>query len=126
MSFASLLIHTVEVYRRSGEEDAYGQPVDFNPSSIPPVNPTHTFPCRLNRKTGGVAMEERSRDVFLTQNVIFTMPGIDIREDDAVRVLDENGAELLPMSKIDSKDFSPGLAGTHHWEIKIITMTGPS
>lgn len=124
MAFESLLIHTVEVYRRSGEEDAFGQPVDFNPSQVT-GDPVHTFPCRLNRKTGGVAMEERSRDVFLTQNVIFTMPGIDIREDDAVRVLDETGAELLPMSKIDSKDFATDLSTTHHWEIKIITMTGP-
>lgn len=125
MSFEALLTHKVEVYRRSGDVDEYGQPVDQNPSQIPLGDPLHIFPCRLNIKSGGLAMEERSRDVFLTKNVIFTMPNIDIEEDDAVRVLDENGNELLPISKIDLRETYTASTSAHHWEIQIVTMAGP-
>jgi hypothetical protein len=124
MAFADLLCHTVEVYRRSGDVDDLGQPVDANPSQMSGP-PTATYPCRLNPKSGGLAMEERSLDVFVQRYTLYTEM-VDIHEDDAVRVLDENGAELLPISKIYSTNVATGFGGSDHLEIELLSQTGPA
>ncbi len=132
MAFADLLCHTVEVYRRSarldgppGDVDRFGQPEDANPSQMPDDQLTHTFRARLQPKSGGLTMEERSIDVYTTTLTLYTEM-VDIIEDDILRVLDENGVELLPKSKIYSKDVAVGFGGSDHLEITLITQSGPN
>ncbi len=125
MAYEDLLPHTVEVYRRSGETDDFGQPVDANPSQIDTSSPTATYPGRLVNKSGGLTMEERSLDVFVTRFTLFTGV-VDIIESDAVRVLDIDGSEILPVAKIESKDLHHAFGTPHHLEISIVTQSGPS
>lgn len=71
-------------------------------------------------------MEERSVDVFVARFELFTDPDADIHENDVVRVLDENGDELLAISKIYSRNDIAGFAGTHHLEFDLLSQTGPA
>ncbi len=123
--FEDLLIHTVEVHRRSGRIDRLGQPVDVNPRQHDQGEPVTTYRCKLTRASGGLTMEERSIDVFQYRWKLYTELGVDIRTDDAVRVLDENMVEIMPLSKITNKSVSAGLSG-HDLEFIIWTQQGPS
>lgn len=124
MAFADLLCHSVEVYRRSGATDDLGQPVDQNPSQMPDDQLFATYRARLNPKSGGLTMEERSESVYTTTLMLYTEM-VDIREDDVVRVLDEHGEELLPKSKISNKATATGYGGADHLEITLISQSGP-
>lgn len=130
MAFADLLCHTVEVYRRSarlsppGDIDRFGQPEDANPSQMPDDQLVGTYRARLQPKSGGLTMEERSQDVFTKYRTLYTEM-VDILEDDIVRVLDEGGAEMLPKSKVYSKDVATGYGAADHLEITLISQTGP-
>ena len=123
--FSELLIHTVQVYARSGRTDRFGQPVDSNPSQVS-ATPTSTYPCRAYRKTGGRVMQERSIDVFEKPWMIFTETSADIYEDDIVRVVDADGNELLDKSAITYAETVYDGAGAHHKEFTIIEQSGPN
>ena len=126
--FSDLLIHTVEVYRRTGLKDRFGQPMSVNPRQNISAGEAlvHVYPCRVDRGTGGLTMQERSIDVFETMWEMFTNPDVDIRTDDACRVLDEVGNELVPMAKCKVKSAAADSAHTHHLEFILWAQSGAS
>jgi hypothetical protein len=124
--FADLLVHEVEVRRRSGNRDRLGQPTDSNPGKLTGA-PVATYPCRLTRSRGGLAMQERSLDVFVNRFNLYTELGVDIREDDGVRVLDpDTGLELLVAAKVLNKTVASDRLGPHHLEFELIVQRGPA
>ncbi len=125
MALVDLFIHTVEVFRRSGELDRLGQAVDVNPSQYEPGTGIASYPCRLDPGKGGLVMQERAIDVFEVRYMVYTHPDVDIREDDALRVTGVFGEELMPPSKVVLKNFSYGEKLPHHLEILCISQRGP-
>lgn len=133
MSFASLLIHTVEVYRRTEDGDGnrltdrFGQELSINPRQHEVDGETlvHTYPCRINRGRGGLLMNERMVDTFEQLWCMYTLPDVDILGDDAVRILDENGAEIVPLSKVKIKSNAAAMRSTHHLEFDVWAQSGP-
>lgn len=131
MTLEGLLVHRVEVHRRSGRTDRFGQPVDVNPTQHTEGQTVATYDCRLSRGRGdggggGLAMQERSIDVFETRYVIYTDLDVDIREDDHVRVTDpSSGLVLLPLSKITNKAIASDGVGAHHLELEVRVQRGP-
>lgn len=121
----ALLIHTVEVYRRSGRVDRFGQPVDANPRQHSSA-PVATHRCRVTRGKGGLVMMERALDVFEQRWTMYTELGADIQTDDAIRVLNEKGEEIVPMCKIINKSEAAGMVGGHHLEFALWAQSGPS
>jgi hypothetical protein len=128
VSFEALLIHTVQVYRRTGAVDRLGQPESINPRQHEVDGETliHTYPCRVNRGRGGLLMNERMIDTFEQLWCMYTMPDVDIRTDDACRVLDSNGAEIVPLSKCKVKSNAADSTSTHHLEFDLWAQSGPS
>lgn len=129
-----MLIHTVQVYRRTESSpgvrvtDRFHQEESVNPRQHEVDGETlhGTYPCRLTRGRGGLTMMERSVDVFETRFKLYTMLNVDINADDAVRVLDETGAELLGISKIAIKSQAADALGGHHLEFDIWSQGGPN
>lgn len=129
MSFESLLVHTVEVYRRTeGAVDRFGQPLSVNPlqHEISGESLAHTYPCRVNRGKGGLKMEEQSIDAFVQTWCMYTTADVDIRTDDACRVLDADGNEIVPLSKVVIKSSAADSARTHHLEFDLWSRSGAS
>jgi hypothetical protein len=127
MAFIDLLLQTVEVRRRSGNLDRFGQPVDINPSKTSAADVVGSYPCRVYTKSGGLVNQERSRDVFEDLRQIFTMPDADIQEDDSLTVTDTlTGAVVLPISKVKLKYVVYDGQGPHHLELDVIVQRGPS
>jgi len=133
--FTGLLCHTAEVYRRQTDpatgqrlKDRFGQQLSTNPQQHTVGGETlvSTFPCRLTRESGGLQMMERSVDVYVGRLKLYCDLDADIKEDDAVRVLDSDGTELLPLSKILVKTTASGFGGGHHLECSIYVQRGPS
>lgn len=121
--FAGLLLHTAEVYRRSGDLDRFGQPVDQNPTITGPM--TSTFRCRLTSGRGGRVNDERSRDVFEVTYDLFAEVGADVMEEDTVKVVDPStGTVLLPYSKVKLKETKYDLNGAHHLELQVVVQRG--
>lgn len=128
--FTNLLIHELDVYRRSGATDRLGQPVDSNPSIVGPL--TATYPCRLSsgsgggRGRGGRINDERSLDVFAVNYKVFVMPDVDVREDDTVVVRDpRTGFELSPKAKVFLKSVISDGNDVHHIELDCTVQRGP-
>ncbi len=121
--FAGLLLHEATVYRRSGDVDRFGQPVDQNPTIIGPV--TSTFRCRLTSGRGGRINDERSRDVFEVTYDLFAEVDEDVMEEDTVKVVDPNtGTVLLPYSKVKLKETKYDRTGPHHLELQVVVQRG--
>ena len=126
--FSELLVHTVDVYARSGRKDRFGQPVDVNPRQhVAGEAIVATYPCRVYQRSGGLTTVERSIDVFERIWEMFTEADADIREDDAVRVTDADGNVLINLAKIKSEErvFASGLA-PHHRQYAIWEQSGPT
>ena len=121
--FADLLIHTLEVYRRSGAVDRFGQPVDSNPSVTGPL--TASYRCRLSGKSGGRVNDERSLDVFEVLHRVFVEPTADVQEDDTVRVISAEGVEIMPRAKVWRKAHISDAIGIHHLEVDCQVQRGP-
>ncbi len=120
-----LLVHQVEVHRRSGRRDRFGQQVDVNPRQHTVGEHVATYPCRLTRGTGGLTMQERAVDTFETTFRLYTSLDVDILSEDAVRVVDGAGNELLGLSKIKNRSVASDGEGPHHLEF-VIWSQGPS
>lgn len=127
MTLSGLLLHEVEVYRRSGRTDRFGQPVDVNPRQhVAGENIVARYPCRAYMKSGGLVMQERSIDVFERRWIMYTELDADIREDDAVRIIDPvDGREILEISKISDSEVKYDSIGPHHKEFTIWNQGGP-
>jgi hypothetical protein len=127
LALNQLLIHTVEVYRRSGATDRFGQPKSVNPRQHQVGGETlvHTYPCRTYMKSGGLLMNERMIDTFEKVNILYTDVGVDIREDDAVRVVDANGYETVGLCKIKDSEIKYDSRGPHHCEFTLWIQDGP-
>ena len=126
--FSELLIHELQVYRRSGAVDRFGQPVDANPSQAGPL--TATYSCRISSKSGnqigGRVQDEYSHDVFEVNFRVFVEPTADVREDDTVLVLDpRTGFELMPKAKVWRKSTISDMNDVHHLEIDCRAQRGP-
>jgi hypothetical protein len=127
VSLSGLLIHQLEVHRRSGKTDRFGQPVDVNPRQNTQGELVSLYPCRITRGRGGLTMRERAIDTFETRYCVYTEPDADVREDDAVKVLDAlTGDVILPLSKITNKSVTYDGVGPHHLELEIWSQKGPS
>ncbi len=113
-----LLIHTLEVYRRSGRTDRFGQAEDQNPRQHT-GDPTATYPCRVTRGTGSLQMQERAVDVWVTKYEVFLEPDADVLETDGVRVIGQNGEELMAMGKGTNKTIVYDGEGPHHMEFDV-------
>lgn len=124
-----MLIHTVEVYRRvDGAVDRFGQPLSVNPRQheIGGETLVHTYPCRVNRGKGGLKMESATVDTFVQTWRMYTCTGVNIITDDACRVLDQDGNELVPLSKVQVKSAAADSTHTHHLEFDLWAEAGPS
>lgn len=126
MSLATLLIHTLEVHQRTGRIDRFGQQVDVNPTRNTAGQVVTSFPCRLTRGKGGLVMRERAVDVFEKRYTIFLEPDAGVTEDDAVRVIDASGNELLPLTKVENKTMAYDGVGAHHLELHVWSQRGPA
>lgn len=120
--FAGLLLHTATVYRRSGDLDRFGQPVDQNPSIL--GDEIGSFRCRLTSGRGGRVNDERSRDVFEVTYDLFAEIGADVNEEDTVKVTDAGGTVLLPYSKVKLKETKYDRNGPHHLELQVVVQRG--
>jgi hypothetical protein len=134
VAFTDLLIHTVEVYGRAAEDetgtaklDRFGQPLSVNPRQHEVGGQTlvATYPCRVYLKAGGLVMMERAIDTFERVYCMFTEPDTLIYEDDAVRVLDQNGRVLINLAKIKDAEEKYDGAGPHHMEFAVWEQSGP-
>ena len=124
--FSDLLIHRVEVYARSGRRDRFGQPVDANPGQHS-GEVLAAYPCRAHMKAGGLEMEERNIDVFVRVWEVFTDLSADIREDDAVRVIDpRDDSVLVNRAKIKDGEVVYDSSGPHHKEFMVWEQSGPT
>ncbi len=125
--YSGLLIHTVEVYRRTGRTDRFGQPESVNPRQHEIGGETllARYPCRAYMSAGGLKMEERMIDTFERQFTMFTECGVDIREDDAVRVLASDGHVIFGLSKIKDSEIKYDSTGPHHCEFTVWEQAGP-
>jgi hypothetical protein len=127
MAFDALLIHTVEVYTRSGRTDRFGQAVDSNPRQhTAGENVIATYPCRAYQKSGGMTMQERSIDVFVRIWEVFFGLDADIRENDAVRVLAADGSVIINLAKVQSSATIYAAGAGHHKEFTIWEQSGPT
>lgn len=123
--FADLLVHTVEVYARSGRVDRFGQPVDSNPGQQGGTV-LATYPCRAYLKSGGLNFEERQRDVFERAWEMFTELDADIREDDSVRVVAADASVLVNKCIIKDVETVYDGTGPHHKEYALWEQDGPN
>lgn len=133
--FSSLLIHTVQVYRRTTEaadptvqkKDRFGQPLSVNPRqhTVGGSELVGTYPCRAYMSAGGLKMEERMIDTFERQYTMFTEVNVDIREDDALIVTDADGRVIFGRSKIKDSDLKYNAGQPHHREFAIWEQAGP-
>jgi hypothetical protein len=71
-------------------------------------------------------MNERMVDTFETTWTMFTEAGVDIRADDAVRVLGPDGDEIVPLAKVRIKSFPANARITHHLEFELWAQSGPN
>jgi len=130
VSFDGLLIHTAEVYRRpvdaggNPQVDRFGQAKGSNPGTITSALAT-TYPCRCYPKSGGFVMQERAVDVLQNRFCVLTGPDADIYEDDSLRIVDANGHEITPKTKVSSRDDIYDAVGLHHLEFELWVQTGP-
>lgn len=124
--FDELLVHEVEVRRRSGSVDRFGQPTDSNPTKLSAAAVVATYPCRMTRGSRGRANEERSLDVFADQLELFVAPDADIQEDDALKVTDPaTGDVLMPLAIVKLKNLVYDGIGPHHLEVHALVQRGP-
>lgn len=124
--YTELLIHYVDVRRRTGRVDRFGQPIDDNPSKAAVTDLVGTYAGRVYTKSGGLTNEERSRDVFQELRYLHMEPDADVREDDIVTVRDRDGREVMPAAKVmDKKPIYDG-KGLHHLELVLQVQRGPS
>jgi hypothetical protein len=131
MSFEGLLIHKAEVYRReeiNGQPkvDRFGQQLSVNPRQHEIGGETlfATYPCRANLARGGLLQEERFVDTFQQMWKIFLKPYVDIETTDAVRILDEDDNEIVPLSKVQLKAVAANGISRHHLEITVWAQLG--
>ena len=123
--FTELLVHSVEVYSRSGKTDRFGQPKDSNPGQTT-GSPVATYPCRIDLESGGLALMERAEDAYERVWTMFTEHDVLIYEDDALRVLNADGDVLVNKAKVKvSERLSDSLVG-HHREWTLIEQSGPN
>lgn len=127
MPFRDLLIHTVEVYRRTGAADRFGQPQSVNPRQHQVGGETlvHTYPCRAYMNAGGLKFAERTIDTFERQFVVYTDIDVDISEDDALRVIGVDGHIIIGLSKIKDSETKYDANGPHHCEYTVWEQAGP-
>lgn len=118
--FEDHLVHTVEVRRRSGRADRFGQPAEPRSADTPLA----TYAGRLTVATGGERFAERSHDVVVTTHTLFLEVGADVREDDKITVLDEYGRTLIAMANPTLVSRPRDSAGEHHVEVKITEVRG--
>mgnify|MGYP001573210218 CR=1 FL=1 len=119
-------MHEVEVRRRSGATDRFGQPVDANPTEGATGALVGRFKCRLDPGKGGLVNQERSRDVFEVRHMLYMEPDADVREDDTIKVTDtRTGTVLLPSAKVKVKGTSYDARGAHHLEVEAWVQRGP-
>jgi hypothetical protein len=126
--FTNLLIHELQVFRRSGDVDRFGQPVDANPTFAGPA--TGSYPCRISSKSGnqsgGRDTDDYSQDVFEINYRVFVDPDADVREDDTVMVLDPRTSyELMPKALVTRKAVVSDGVAAHHLEIDCRVERGP-
>jgi hypothetical protein len=128
VSFEALLIHTVQVYRRTGAVDRLGQPESINPRqhTIDGETLIHTYPCRAFMSAGGLRMNERMTDTFERQFTVYTSVDVDIHEDDALRAIGVDGHIIFGLSKIKDSETKYDSTGAHHCEFTIWEQAGPS
>ncbi len=113
-----------EIWRRGSGTDRFGQPTtDYGD------DPVHIYPCRVsyaginasNFKSGEMA-SERYVDLVGETRLVFLPDTADVSERDQVRVVNNAGDEILPMTSIYSVRPRYGRGGTiHHTEIVTIT-----
>lgn len=122
--FEQLLVHRVEVYHRQVRRDRLGQQVDVNPS-LRSGPPDAVYACRAYQKSGGLAMQERSVDVFERRYMVHTGLDAEISETDAVRVVGAGGEEIVQLSKVFSGETKYDGRGPHHKEFILFNQGGP-
>jgi hypothetical protein len=127
VGFEALLIHELQVYRRTGEVDNFGQPKSINPRQheIDGETLVHTYPCRAFMSAGGLRMNERMIDTFERQFTVFTSIDVDINEDDALRAIGVDGHLIFGLSKIKDSETKYDSTGPHHCEYTIWEQAGP-
>jgi hypothetical protein len=127
LAFEQLLIHTLEVYRRTGATDRFGQPQSVNPRQHEVGGETlvHTYPCRAFMNAGGLEFNERDIDTFSRQFCVYTTVDVDINEDDALRCIGVDGHIIFGLLKIKDSETKYDSKGPHHCEFTCWEQAGP-
>ena len=115
MSYAALLIHTVEVRRRLAGVDRFGQPIEPRADQFADA----TYPGRLDAGSGGERYTDRSRDVVEFSHRLFLPANVDLFEADKVTVLAETGDVLVSNADVKEVQKVWDAFGVHHVEAKL-------
>lgn len=120
MSFDSLLVHRGTVRRRVAGTDRFGDKLEEH------VDYATNIPCRLTVSSlgggfanlGGERLDETSTVVMEDRRVYFP-PGVDVREDDTVTVVDpRTGATLVEDANLAFvRRIFDGQGNEHHVEV---------
>lgn len=126
-SIRPLLIHSLQVYRRSGETDRFNQPKSVNPRQhqVDGESLVHTYPCRAYMSAGGLVFNEKDIDTFERQFTVYTDIGVDIHEDDAVRCVGVDGHVIFGLAKVKDSETKYDKTGPHHCEYTVWEQAGP-
>jgi hypothetical protein len=122
MSYDSLLIHDVEVRRRNGQSDRFGQPVEPSPDRFADA----VYRGRLGARSGGEQFPERSHDVVVETAKVYLQLGAELSESDRVTVRDPRTGRVLAQNcDVTEVTVAEDSQGPHHIEAKIsLTRSG--
>ena len=113
--YEDLLIHTVEVRRRSGQKDRFRQPVEPRGNRYA----DRVYMGRLDAGSGGERHTDRTRDVVEFTHKLFLEAGAELYEADQVTVTDGRGTTLVTMADVQEVQTFDDDLGPHHVEAKI-------
>lgn len=115
MSYDALLIHTVEVRRRDGATDRFGQPVEPRGDRFADA----VYRGRLSGLSGAERFGERSHDSVVQTAKVFLEAGAILAEADLVTVRDRDGTILAGPADVTEVTPAYDAFGGHHLEAKI-------
>jgi hypothetical protein len=114
VSYDALLIHHVEIRRRTGALDRFKQPIDTMPVVA-------TIPGRIDVPSGGERFTERSRDVVIYSHKLFLPAGTELYEADRVTVRrSATGDVLCEDGEVTEVQVVDDSSGPHHVEAKLM------
>ena len=113
--FEDHLVHTVEVRRRNGNTDRFGQPIE--PTRTSPASATYVGRLTLGKPSE--RFTERTHDLVTSTHTLFLPLGSDVAEEDRITVRDESGNVLVDWANVTGVTTPRGFFGPHHIEVQL-------